>query len=77
MTYYLIFHPISIGVSAENRGPPQEVRISYPTLEAAIRSKDMPPPRKGYVAVKIVGATNKIYRERTIGQNIAGADSIW
>jgi hypothetical protein len=74
---YIIFQPTLIGVSAENRGPLREVRISYPTLEAAMRSKDTPPPRNGYVAVKIVDDTDKIYRERTKDQNIAGADSVW
>lgn len=77
LLYYVVFHPMSAGVSAGNRGPLAEILVPYPTLEEAIRNKDAPPPRSGYIPVKIVGDAGEIYRERTAGQNVVGAGSIW
>jgi hypothetical protein len=77
MPYDVVFHPMSLGVSAGNRAPLGEIRVSYPTLDDAIRNKDAPPPRSGYVAVIIMDDTGKIYRERTAGQHIASPDSVW
>ena len=56
---------------AGNRGPLGAIRVSYLTLDDAMRNKDAQPPRTGYVAVKIIDDTGKIYRERTAGQHIA------
>jgi hypothetical protein len=77
MQYHVVFHPESLGVSEGNRGPLGEVRVSYPTLDDAIRNKDAQPPRSGYVAVKIIDDTGKIYRERSAGQHIASSGSVW
>jgi hypothetical protein len=77
MEYHVIFHPMSAGVFAGNRGPLAEISVPYATLEDAIQNKDAQPPRSGYVSVKIIDDTGKIYRERTAGQHIASSGSAW
>ena len=77
MEYHVIFHPMSAGVSPGNRGPLAEISVPYPTLEDAIENKDAQPPRSGYVSVKIIDDTGKVYRERTAGHHIASASSVW
>jgi hypothetical protein len=77
MQYHVVFHPTSLGVSAGNRGLVGEISVPYPTLDDAIRSKEAQPPRRGYVAAKIIDDAGKIYRERTAGQHIASSSSVW
>jgi hypothetical protein len=77
LQYYVVFNPMHGGVRPGYRGPESEIRASYRTLVDAIANRDARPPRDGYIAVKVIDDTGRIYRERTAGLHLAVSGSTW